>query len=179
MIKLENLKDGDVIELMSDVENPKPDRRTSRDWRCLPVIPKGFKFIVRENVDTFQGHTNRWKELEPRTGRFPGSYRLAMHSKPRSKDDDWWFLGDAVLKASDVTKLSRHDRFAQMKIESHHFASIVEVLLEQGTITFADVEAASKRAICEKCDALATKSDGLLHSYMCAEHNTDPNAEDI
>ena len=33
-----------VLELTTDVKNPKPDRR-SKDWNCRPVLKAGTRFI--------------------------------------------------------------------------------------------------------------------------------------
>lgn len=41
---------GTRLTLREDVKNPSPDRRASRDWRCLPVIPKGTKFYVQVDL---------------------------------------------------------------------------------------------------------------------------------
>ena len=178
MIKFEDLKDGMIIALTSDVENEwNTDRRVSRDWRCRPQINSGFKLMIRRNDEEHNGKKWHWFEMVPRGGGYPEYQRLPIHAKPHSKDDDLWFLTNAILKSCETAKITRHDRFAQMGLSDGGLANVLEVLLETGAITFADVEGASKKHICERCDKLATKCDGLQHSYMCDEHNTDPNAE--
>lgn len=37
-----------AYKLDRDVQNPRPDRRCSRDWRKAPVWNKGARFVVRE-----------------------------------------------------------------------------------------------------------------------------------
>lgn len=38
-----------IYELSKDVKNPKPDRRTTRDWRAIPVWEKGTRFLILED----------------------------------------------------------------------------------------------------------------------------------
>jgi len=37
-----------AYKLAHDVQNPSPDRRSTRDWRKMPVWNKGTQFVVKE-----------------------------------------------------------------------------------------------------------------------------------
>jgi hypothetical protein len=46
---MKTLKDG-LYRTTQDVKMPHPDRRVTREWQKMPVIPAGTEFIVRTDV---------------------------------------------------------------------------------------------------------------------------------
>ena len=62
----DDLRDGMILRLTQDVQNPKPDRRAKYDWTKQPVLKKGMRFTVWGQTTTAYNH--HWWLLKPATG---------------------------------------------------------------------------------------------------------------
>lgn len=52
-----------LYELMSDFENPTPDRRTKDDWRTAPDWKEGKRFVIERNRMAEQMIRERWQTV--------------------------------------------------------------------------------------------------------------------
>ena len=163
MVKFEDLKDGMILVLTSDVtDNPMADRRVRRDWRALPTIPKGTRFVVRRdgidiNDPVIAGRRIRseWYTLQPIGVRCAGIYELVLHANPHDVVTDRFVLGRMILAACEVPALTLCDHWARLDMHGGDFQNVIEVLIASGKLSLAEVEAARQQRMCAKCDQLA------------------------
>lgn len=172
MVKYEDLKDGDILELEADIKNEwSADRREKYDWQKRAALAKGMRFVVREDWSEHQGRRFTWFSLEQVGGRYAGNYRLAVHGKPPRDPDDWrYFLGRAILANAARPALTFSDQWARLNFSEYHFQNVIEVLIAHGELSLAQVEAAAKQHICCKCDSLADPNVDARDDYYCATH---------
>lgn len=179
MIKLENLKDGMILKLDSDIENPNADRRVTRDWTQAATLAKGTRFIVREDwewVDRAAGKKVTWYKLEKQGERHPGLYRIPLHAKPHGPEDTQWFLGQAILRNASEPALTYADRWAQLNMEhANDFRVTLEVLIANGELSWTQIENANKVELCAWCDTIAIGGT-QTHNY-CAAHEAQAKKE--
>lgn len=115
MIKFNDLKDGMILELQTDIDNsPLANRRVKNDWRKLPVIPKGTRFLVKEDATDIDdvGTTwhAKWFTLERHAERYSSNHRLSVHAQlHKLSDPKRYLLGQLVLANCEVPALTFSD----------------------------------------------------------------------
>lgn len=85
------LVDGKVLMLLASVDNPKPDRRVTNDWRKQPQVPAGKRFFIRAEAPLHPTLDATWR-LDPVDGRVG----VGMH-------DDLWPVLVAAGSVDDLT----------------------------------------------------------------------------
>src|SRR5262245_5795098 len=113
-----------VIELVRDVTNPEPDRR-SKDWHKLPTIPAGTRLIVRETRDTYLSINSN----------VPRAYAWQSDRSP---------VGKAVLGNSEKREPESWYELANVTGCMDYADGLLEDLLAIGRITRADFEAVAR-----------------------------------
>lgn len=145
-------KKPDLIDLAAgcyvledDVTNPRPDKRVTRNWTCSPVWKKGTRLYVRathrysdnENVVSraIECIDERWTHMNVHRGWSDGDRWNALAARMLPVPEDLDFL----LHRRDIGGYSRTE--------------VLRVLVDQGRITLADIEAAHKTAMRESDEA--------------------------
>lgn len=129
--------------LGSDVQNPRADRRHTRDWRKAPWWKKGAQFVVkeqrrgafsREYLDSLPAEVadrlraeDKYTVIELAGDRWPTSHRIGPG------DDEQY----AALAAALVPSEESLDQF-MTRIDCQN--GFVEWLVEKGAIQRADLE---------------------------------------
>src|SRR5262245_28898380 len=117
------MTDNYVIELVRDVKNPEPDRR-SKDWTKLTIVPAGTRLIVspkRDNYVAIENNTKGW----PWTTTHSPLGKVVLANAERREPESWYEL--AIVEGC-IT----------------YAGSILEDLLKIGRITRADFEAVAE-----------------------------------
>jgi len=126
-----------IYRLTCDVTNPHPDRRSKRDWRKLPVWKAGTIFYVK--IDREYGfpvmHSGRWHHQDLRGHR-------------QSPDSEWTALVPHLepVEIDSVDRLLRADYHVGRGLGEHVLPEAVQLLIDQGKITLADLSAAMTEA---------------------------------
>ena len=134
-----------TYKLSRDVQNPKPDRRCTRDWRKMPVWDKGSRFVVKEQRRMGDKHLaevtagldpdvvaelrakDRYTVVELAGSRWPGSHRIGP-----GDEEQYAALAAALTPCEE----SLSQFMTRIDCES----GFVEWLVEKGAITRPDLE---------------------------------------
>lgn len=123
-MKLEDLKPGMVVELTRDVTNPKPDRRSTRQFASDVVWKQGERLLVR-NLDYLGLETGRGSVSHIHLG----FEQLVDAAEPVDPDFH------SVMLAINGT--SRYMDYSY---------SILEVLVRAGKISLQDIKDAARKS---------------------------------
>lgn len=124
--------------LDSDVVNPKPDRRASRDWTNAPTWEKGMRLFVRPTfydvvngkkvyILTIEYIGTRWSHMNIKTYERERWNAITEHMKRVEEDFDF------LLHRLDVGSYSRGE--------------VLRQLVKDGKITHGDIETAYERSM--------------------------------
>lgn len=134
-----------TYKLSRDVQNPKADRRHTRDWRKVPIWNRGSRFVVKEQRRMGDKHLaevtvgldhevvaelrakDRYTVVELAGSRWPGSHRIGP-----GDEEQYAALASALVPCEE----SLSQFMTRIDIES----GFVEWLLEHKHVTRADVE---------------------------------------
>jgi len=134
-----------TYKLDRDVQNPRPDRRCTRDWRKMPVWNRGVRFVVKEQRRMGDRHLaeataglepdvvaalrakDRYTVIELAGDRWPTNHRIGPG------DDEQY----AALAAALV---STEESISQFMTRIDCESGFVEWLVENDKITRADLE---------------------------------------
>lgn len=127
-------------ELAEDVKNPSPDRRSYHDWTNAPVWKKGTRLYVRGIP---------FISIE-RVGHWP------HQNVQRYQTERWNALAAMMVPIKEDLSFLIHRRYIDGS-----WPDILQILIDRGKITLADVEAAHESVgqrepplkKCVKCDA--------------------------
>jgi|SRR5215469_5297122 len=112
-----------VLELITDVKNPHPDRR-SRDWNKQPVLAKGQRFTLHDGRE--------WKYVYSSDHRY--------HSEPVVRADG---LGQLIVSNSVAVEPKTFTEFARVYGDDLDPDTIARVLFKLGVIKRTDFEIAA------------------------------------
>jgi len=113
-----------VIELVRDVTNPEPDRR-SKDWHKLPVIKAGTRLIVRPTAH----------EYSTISSNVPRGYAFTSDRTP---------VGKAVLANAYQVRPESWYELAEVTGAMSYADSLLEDMLTLKRISRADFEAVAQ-----------------------------------
>lgn len=131
--------------LKETVQNPKPDRRVTRDWRAEVEWEKGMKFIVTERDLSGKGEPPFIIREIARYGGW-SSNTLPVRA-PSDKDDIAEMRFMALLPHLElVTTENLGDIFTgPNNVETHNATELLAILMDMGKIKFEDVRVAANR----------------------------------
>jgi hypothetical protein len=133
-----DLKPGCYV-LVADVNNPRPDKRVSRNWTCAPVWKKGMRLYVREHhyaddVDVtsyaIECIDERWSHMNVQRWQNDGDRWNALAASMQPVDENL----DYLLHRRDIDGTLR---------------DILQVFIDDGRVSLADVKAAHERVLRE------------------------------
>lgn len=118
-----------TYKLTQDVTNPKPNRRTKHDWRCLPTWSAGMIFRVGL-------HPGGWTEL------WHGSF--SIHNFTFNERDTRWKL---LLPHLEKQREAPSDWLEREHAGLNLAYSVLNKLFEEGKFTLEDVARAAGRVL--------------------------------
>lgn len=135
------LLDNDIIEVTSDVSNPRADRRTGRDLATIPVIRKGTRFRVRvmRDPDFPKGVHYRLYPCK-RTTVLTGSLEGFTSNGQYPAGSGLWLTVFAILdKAKRVTDADVSAILAAQDDTVADAEAVLTALVAKGVLTLTDV----------------------------------------
>jgi len=124
-----------VIELVRDVTNPEPDRR-SKDWHKLPTIPAGTRLIVeptRHEYITIKKNLPRayaWTTERSAVG------KAVLANSEKREPESWYELAN-VTGCMDYADGLLEDMLALGRITRADFEAVAEYQEVQGELEAA------------------------------------------
>lgn len=139
---------GKIYKTTTPVENPKPDKRKTRDWRARMSIEVGTRVLVTDTQWELSDTKNErpYYNFEPAAHAFPTLYRVPMYTS----------LFDAILKQGGL--MPDHETLDDVLTAARHTTSAEDVLqrlIISGKLTLDDVQNAVYEAIEEEKQQLA------------------------